>query len=111
MAEKSPKKFFKKPLKPHGTGILRFQVLNCLFEAGVPIRVFDIAARLRKKGIRHSLPTIYQAVYEIPMALDNIELNSVTIYGKGFGRAEAYSVSFIKKSTDSTDEHHEPVRR
>lgn len=93
MQEKNGKKVLKIPKKPNGVGILRYQVLNCLMMAGVPLRVCDIAGTLKKKGTRHSIPTIYQALYEIPLAMENMELHSVTIYLKYY-KAEAFFVTF-----------------
>lgn len=81
MLENSEKKVQKIPLKPHGTGILRFQVLNCLVETDSWLSVTDIEKWLRKnKGIRHCRQTLYQALYEINTGFENIELLSRRVW-------------------------------
>jgi hypothetical protein len=100
MSIEPEKKVVKNPRKPFGNGILRYQILNCLAVMDCWMGVADIEGWLRKqKGVRHNRHTIYQSLYEINIAFDNIELLCRREYGKP-GKVEKFKINFKTKNSD-----------
>ena len=89
-ALKIPEKIFKKPEEPHGTGIMRLQVLNILFSATEPLTISQILQRLT---IKPSTKCLYQMVYEIGYAFTGLELWSITCRATRT-KAHAFFVTF-----------------